>query len=68
VKFGMRDGSYPPWWKEIEVVLYGWQSANPNVMLDGKAVSGSRYDVPNHALRVRIPGQVQGVELRVESR
>jgi alpha-glucosidase len=68
VKFGAREGNYTPWWKEIEVVLYGWQSANPNVTVDGRTVAGSRYDAANHALRIRIPAQVQSGELRVESK
>jgi len=67
LKFGAREGSYAPWWKEREVVLYG-QIANASATLDGKPVSVLAYDAANRALRVRIPEQAGGGELRVKSK
>jgi alpha-glucosidase len=68
VKLSTREGSYRPWWKETEVVLYDWQSANPNVTLNGRLISGSRYDPAYHVLRILIPEQAQGADLRVQSK
>jgi hypothetical protein len=67
LKLGAREGSYAPWWRETEVVLYG-QAANASATLDGKPVSVLAYDAVNRALRVRIPEQAGGGELRVKSK
>jgi alpha-glucosidase len=67
VKLGAREGSYAPWWKETEVVLHG-QTANANVTLNGKPVSIVMYDAVNRVLRIRIPEQAGGGELRVKSK
>jgi hypothetical protein len=53
VKFGAREGSYRPWWKETET-------------LDGKTVSGSRRRTLRCAQT--IAAQAQGGELRVKSK
>ena len=68
LKFSAREGSWAPWWKETEVVLYGWQSATANVTFGGKPVSGSRYDQARGVLRIRIPERAGGGELRVKSK
>ena len=67
VKLGAREGSFAPWWKETEVVLYG-QTANADVTLDGKPVSVVTYDAVNRVLRIRIPEPAGGGELRVKSK
>jgi alpha-glucosidase len=67
VKLGAHEGSYAPWWKETELVLYG-QAANAGVTLDGKPVSGGAYDAVNRVLRVRIADQPRGGEVRVKSK
>jgi alpha-glucosidase len=65
--FSSRQGSYAPWWKETEVVFYG-QPAPANVTLNGKTIAGSKYDAATRALRIRIPDQPDGGELRVKSK
>jgi alpha-glucosidase len=67
VKLGAREGSFAPWWKETELVLYG-QTANADVTLDGKPVSVVTYDAVNRVLRIRIPEPAGGGELRVKSK
>jgi len=65
LKFGKREGNWTPWWKEMEVVLYG-QTANANVTLDGQSVSDSKY--ASGVLRIKIPDPAGGGELRVKSK
>ena len=65
--FSARQGSYAPWWKETEVVFYG-QTAPANVTLNGKTIAGSKYDAATRTLRIRIPDQPAGGELRVNSK
>jgi len=68
VRFGAREGTWAPWWKETEVVLFGWRTANPSVTLNGQPVSGAKYDAARGVLRVHIPDQAGGGELRVAAR
>ena len=69
VHFDARQGSFTPWWKTIEVVIYGWPSPQADAKLaNAEARLKTTYDSSAHALHVLIP-DVSGVgELRVESR
>ncbi|MGA3185516.1 MAG: glycoside hydrolase family 31 protein [Bryobacteraceae bacterium] len=67
VKFGKREGTWTPWWKQAEVVLYG-QTANANVTLNGKPIAGSKYDALHEILRINIPDPAEAGELRVKSK
>jgi alpha-glucosidase len=56
VQFGERQGTYAPWWKQIEVVIYGWPSAQADANLAGSAQPlQTTYDASTHALHVVIP-------------
>jgi alpha-glucosidase len=68
IKFGARDGTWVPWWSRTEVVLYGWRNAAASVTLNNKPVSEFRFDAAGGALRITIPDQAGGGELRVKSK
>jgi alpha-glucosidase len=68
LRFGAREGTWAPWWKETEIALYGWGSAKVSVTLNGRPVPGSRYDAAHGVLRVNIPDPTGGGELRVSAR
>jgi alpha-glucosidase len=65
VLIGKREGSFAPWWSQVEVVVYGISSAKAQAMLDGKVVASS-YDAVMHALHVLIPESAEGHEIRIE--
>jgi len=66
VNFGERQGSYVPWWKTVEVVIYDWPSVKANAMLSGVgAPLQMSYDAVAHALHVLIPDVADQGELRV---
>jgi alpha-glucosidase len=66
VHFGAREGSYAPWWKTIEVVIYDWPSAQADAKLSSAATSlKTTYDAPAHALHVSIPDAAGETELNV---
>jgi alpha-glucosidase len=66
VKFGAREGSYAPWWKSVEVVIYGWSDAPASAELTGSANSlKTTYDKSAHALHVVIPDVAAEGELRI---
>jgi alpha-glucosidase len=68
VQLGARQGTYTPWWKTIEVVIYGWPSAQADATLAGAPTPlQTSYDDAAHALHVMVPAAAGKTELRVVS-
>jgi alpha-glucosidase len=68
VKFGERQGTYAPWWKSVEVVIYEWPSAKADVSLpNGAKPLKTSYDASARALHVVIPDVTTG-EVRVSGK
>jgi alpha-glucosidase len=66
VQFGARQGTYPPWWKQIEVVIYRWPSARADAKFAGSTQRlQTKYDASTHALHVVIPEATEKQELRI---
>ncbi|MDR5726518.1 MAG: DUF5110 domain-containing protein, partial [Terriglobia bacterium] len=64
--FGAREGTWKPWWKSIEVVVYGWPSAQAEAKLSGSAEAlKTTYDATQHALHIVIPDVADKAELRI---
>jgi len=69
VGFGERQGSYSPWWKNIEVVIYGWPSSQAEAKLAGatKALP-TTYDAAAHALHISMPDPGGNTELKAQGK
>jgi len=66
IQFGTRQGTYLPWWKSIEVVIYGWPSATADAKLSSSANPlKSTYDASAHTLHILIPDMAGKEELRI---
>ncbi len=66
VQFGERQGTYAPWWKTIEVVIYHWPSARAVAKYAGSTRRlQTKYDASTHALHVFIPEAAEKQELRI---
>ena len=64
--FGAREGTWTPWWKSIEVVVYGWPSAQADAKLSGSAEAlKTSYDATQHALHIVIPDIAGKQELNI---
>lgn len=64
--FAAREGSYTPWWKSVEVVIYDWPAAGANAKLStGASALKTSYDGKKHALHVVIPDVAGAAELNV---
>jgi alpha-glucosidase len=69
VNFGKRQGSYAPWWRTVEVVIYDWPSAQAEAKLSvGTSPPKTSYDAPTKTLHVVIPDMAGEAELRIASR
>jgi alpha-glucosidase len=66
VEFGERQGSYAPWWKTVEVVIFDWPSGKAEARLGGGPGGlKTSYDAAAHALHISIPDSAGKQELRV---
>ena len=66
VDFGERQGTYTPWWKTIEVVIYDWPSAGSDAKLSSAAEPlKTTYDRTARALHIVIPDVAGKDELRI---
>jgi len=66
VKFGVREGSFAPWWKSVEVVIYDWPSVRANAKLASAGNSlKTKYDASTRTLHVVIPDMVSNEQLAI---
>ena len=69
VTFGARQGSYAPWWKFFEVVIYDWPSAHAEAKVSGSTYPlKTSYDAKQHALHVTLADVSAVAELRIRGR
>jgi alpha-glucosidase len=68
LRIGKHQGTFRPWWKNIDVEVYGWNLPNPVA-----ALNSTHRSVPvavhasQHALSLEIPDDTQGSELEIRS-
>jgi len=68
VSFGARQGTYAPWWKTVEVVVYDWPSAPADAKLsNGTSPVSTSYDARARALHVVIRDISGEADLRIGS-
>jgi alpha-glucosidase len=58
VHLGQPEGSYPPWWKEYEVQIVGWNLAAAKVLMNGAPNKVTQtMDAPRHTLTLIVPAK-----------
>jgi alpha-glucosidase len=64
VKIGARQGSFPPWWKQVELVIYDWPQKSASATINGQHVDGrvNKGDLTAHIL---VPETTTGSEIDV---
>lgn len=61
VNISAREGKFSPWWKAMELTLFGWDGGDAEVLLDGKGLPGTvRVDQQRHSVTVEIPVNEKG--------
>ena len=69
IKFHAREGSYVPWWRFMEVVIFDWPSERAQAKFSGSAYPlKTTYDVKEHALHVTFADVKGEAELSVKGR
>ena len=69
LKFHAREGSYTPWWKFEEVVVYDWPSPRAEAKVSGSTYPlKTTYDPKQHALHITLADQAAEAELTIRGR
>ncbi len=67
--FHKREGSFAPWWKFIEVVIYDWPSMHAEAKFSSSTYPlKTTYDAKQHALHVTLTDVPGDAELTVRGR
>lgn len=64
IELSAREGSYGPWWKEIRVVVYGWQPKRGTARVEGGAER--KLERAGNAVQLTIPASAAATTLRME--
>jgi alpha-glucosidase len=69
VSLEARQGKYAPWWKQVDVVVYGWTSAQVTAALKGEAKPlTARVDTAAHAVHVLLPESASAQDLTLTAK
>jgi alpha-glucosidase len=69
IKFHAREGSYAPWWKFIEVVIYDWPSAHAEAKFSSSTYPlKTTYDAKQHALHMTLSDVPAEADLTIRGR
>ena len=69
VTFHAREGSYVPWWKFFEVVIYDWPSAHAEAKFSSSTYPlKTTYDPKQHALHMTLADVSTEAELTIRGK
>jgi alpha-glucosidase len=55
-----HQGSYPPWWEEVRVEVFGMEKAPKEVRAGGRTVAGWAYNSKQQAVTLSLPDSSSG--------
>jgi alpha-glucosidase len=65
VRLGEHEGSYPAWWQQIRIEIYGWSPRKHTARLDGTSVEAAMSSSPGK-LALTIKDNGRGAVLDIE--
>jgi alpha-glucosidase len=64
VHIGQPEGKFAGWWKDFELVVYGWNSEHAEILQDGKASSyTAAVDPELHTVKIVVADGKQATEI-----
>ena len=60
-----HEGSYPAWWKEIRVEIYGWDQLHDRVVINGKAETQTAIVPLPHGISLTFVDEGKGENLQL---
>jgi len=64
---GPHEGTYPPWWKQLQVEVYGWNFSSTHVLAKSAVASPATRDPVHHMVSIVIPDDGRGTDLELTS-
>jgi alpha-glucosidase len=64
ITLGAREGSFAPWWKQVEVIVYG-AAPGWKAMAGARAVLASTFDSANQSFHVVVPEQAAATTITI---
>lgn len=69
IKFHARRGSYAPWWKLVDVIIYDWPSAHAEAKFSSSTYPlKTTYDPKQHALHLTVSDVSTEAELSIRGK
>jgi alpha-glucosidase len=68
VKVAPAEGPFQPWWKDVQLQVFGANAKPQSVSVGGTALSSWDYDAVTKSVRMTIPNPVAGTEVVVSYR
>ena len=65
LKIGAHEGSYPAWWKEIRIEVYGWKHLSLQLAVNGKRIPQSP-DQQAHSTSFIIADEGRGANIELK--
>jgi len=62
---GRHQGTYQPWWKQLQVEIYGWNQGPSYVLINNKTEIASTLDSVRHMISLTIPDDGRGTDLEI---
>jgi alpha-glucosidase len=59
-----QQGTYPAWWKNIRVEIYGWKTAAHSSLLNNNPLDATASPIKN-GLAITIPADAKGFDLQL---
>jgi alpha-glucosidase len=66
VHVGSHQGSYVPWWKDLQVEVYGSPASPVRASIDGSGKVTPSFDAQRHVITVDVPDNGKGADLQME--
>ncbi len=64
IQMGARQGHFAPWWKQVQVVVYGWNSPRATASVRGTTKTPqARVDSAMHTVSIVLPEDASATEL-----
>ncbi len=65
LNIGPHEGSYPAWWKNVQIEIYGWSPEKKIILVNGNAARDTATSIPN-GLAIAVPDDGRGLELKLQ--
>jgi alpha-glucosidase len=62
---GRHQGTYQPWWKQLQVEVYGWNQGPSRILMNDKTEIASTLDSVRHIISLTIPDDGGGTDLEI---